>query len=104
MGRGQIGLSAFRCIMRDPLMAGIPLVLETPAADNPLESGELAIWKKEIELLYRIQAMGDEEWAAGEEGVREAWRKVRDEMNPPKERKPKGKGKGKGKQEEEEEE
>jgi AP endonuclease-1 len=84
--------------MLDPLMSGIPLILETPAAENPLEVGELAIWVKEIALLYKIQAIPDEEWTEKEEGIREEWRKVRDVMNPPKEKKPaakKGKGKAK---------
>lgn len=87
-------------------MAGIPLVLETPAADNPLDVGELAIWMKEIELLYRIQSIEDEDWAKEEEGIRESWRIVRDKMNPPKEKAVKGKGKKgkKGKDEEDEEE
>jgi AP endonuclease-1 len=92
--------------MRDPLMAGIPICLETPAADKPLEVGELAVWKHEIELLYRIQRIEDEEWAKEEQGITEEWRKVRDVMNPPKEKKaPGGKGKGKkGKKGESEEE
>lgn len=86
-------------------MAGIPICLETPAADKPLEVGELAVWKHEIELLYRIQRIEDDEWAKQEEGIVDEWRKVRDVMNPPKEKVkagPKGKGK-KGKKEESEE-
>ena len=84
--------------MRDPLMAGIPICLETPAADKPLEVGELAIWKKEIELLYRIQRIEDDAWAQEEKGITDEWRKVRDVMNPPKEKKAAvGKGKPKGK-------
>lgn len=97
--------------MRDPLMSGIPLVLETPAADNPLDVGELAIWTKEIALLYRIQGIEDQEWEKQKEGIVQEWRKVRDVMNPPKEKKPKataaagakGKGKGKGKKKADEE-
>lgn len=94
---GNIGLSGFRQIMRDPLMSGIPLILETPAAENPLDVGELAIWVKEIALLYRIQAIPDDEWAEQEEGIKEEWRKVRDVMNPPKEKKKPAAKKGKGK-------
>lgn len=78
-------------------MSGIPLVLETPAAENPLEVGELAIWVKEITLLYQIQAIPDDEWAEKEETIREEWRKVRDVMNPPKEKKVAAGKKGKGK-------
>lgn len=78
-------------------MSGIPLILETPAADNPLDVGELAIWKKEIALLYRIQAIGDEEWEKEKEGIVDEWRKERDVMNPPKEKKEKKGKAGKGK-------
>ena len=84
-------------------MSGIPLILETPAAENPLEVGELAIWVKEIGLLYRIQAIPDDEWAEQEEGIREDWRKVRDLMNPPKEKKPAAKKGKKGKKGDEDE-
>jgi AP endonuclease-1 len=102
--------------MRDPLMEGIPLVLETPATvGNPLESGELAVWVREIKLLYEIQGIEDEEWFGGgkKEEIEARWRSERDELCPPKEPKEKkvkekkvkgegkvkdkGKGKGKGK-------
>ena len=94
MNSGKIGLTGFRALMRDPLMAGIPICLETPAADKPLEVGELAIWKHEIELLYRIQRIEDDEWAKEEQSITEEWNKLRDQMNPPKEKKPAA-GKGK---------
>lgn len=106
--RGQIGLTAFRELMRDPLMAGIPIILETPAADNPLDVGELAIWMKEIGLLYEIQRIEDAEWPQREKEISVKWRAERDLMNPPKEKGEKGGKKGKkgkkGKDEEEEEE
>ena len=43
LGKGEIGLDAFRFIMNDERMDDIPLVLET--IDD-------SIWKEEIELLY----------------------------------------------------
>ena len=43
LGKGEIGLDAFRFIMNDERMNDIPLVLETIDA---------TIWKEEIELLY----------------------------------------------------
>ncbi|RSH90599.1 hypothetical protein EHS25_001204 [Saitozyma podzolica] len=106
IGLGDIGLTAFRCIMRDPRMSHIPLILETPAADKPLEVGELAVWVKEIKLLYEIQAIPEDEWSAKSVEIEKRWRADRDVMNPPKE--PKGKAKNakkakKGKKDEDEE-
>ncbi|MBU0720856.1 deoxyribonuclease IV [bacterium] len=43
LGKGKIGLDAFRFIMNDERMDDIPLVLETI---------DETIWKQEIELLY----------------------------------------------------
>ncbi|MDD2904690.1 MAG: deoxyribonuclease IV [Sulfurimonas sp.] len=43
LGKGEIGLDAFRFIMNDERMDDIPLVLETI---------DETIWKQEIELLY----------------------------------------------------
>ena len=106
---GCIGLTAFREIMRDPLMAGIPLILETPAANNPLEVGELSLWTKEIHMLYEIQAIEDDEWETKQVEIEARWRAERDELNPPKEKKvkekktPAVKGKGKKKKKDEEE-
>jgi deoxyribonuclease-4 len=34
IGQGQIGLEAFRSLMNDPRLAGVPMVLETPKADS----------------------------------------------------------------------
>ena len=98
LDRGKIGLSAFRCIMRDPLMSGIPLILETPAPDKALEFGDLAIWVREIRLLYEIQEIGDDEWVAREGDIKLRWKEERDLLNPPKppkEKKVKKGGQGK---------
>jgi len=46
LGKGKIGLDAFRFIMNDPRMNDIPLVLET--IDD-------AIWAEEIALLYGME-------------------------------------------------
>lgn len=43
LGKGEIGLSAFKCIMQDERFNDIPLVLETI---------EPEIWPEEIQLLY----------------------------------------------------
>lgn len=43
LGKGEIGLDAFRFIMNDKRMDDIPLILETI---------DETIWKQEIELLY----------------------------------------------------
>jgi deoxyribonuclease-4 len=46
IGKGKIGLDAFRFIMNDQRMDDIPMVLETINSD---------IWKEEIELLYSLE-------------------------------------------------
>lgn len=46
IGKGKIGLDAFRFIMNDDRMNDIPLILET--IDD-------SIWKQEIELLYSLE-------------------------------------------------
>jgi deoxyribonuclease-4 len=45
IGKGNIGLDAFKFIMNDERLDGIPLILETI---------EPSIWKEEIELLYSL--------------------------------------------------
>ena len=47
-GRGQLGLPAFRRILNDPRLRGVPMVVETP---GPVEE-----WKKEIALLRGLVA------------------------------------------------
>ena len=46
IGKGKIGLEAFRYIMNDPRMDDIPLVLETI---------DESIWAEEIKLLYALE-------------------------------------------------
>jgi deoxyribonuclease-4 len=43
LGKGEIGIDAFKFIMRDDRMNDIPLILETI---------DESIWAEEIELLY----------------------------------------------------
>jgi len=45
IGKGKIGLEAFKFIMNDGRLNGIPLILETI---------DPSIWKEEIELLYSL--------------------------------------------------
>jgi deoxyribonuclease-4 len=45
IGRGEIGLEAFRLIMNDRRFDGIPLILETPESER---------WAEEIRLLYSL--------------------------------------------------
>ncbi|HHI87349.1 MAG TPA: deoxyribonuclease IV [Candidatus Cloacimonetes bacterium] len=46
IGKGYIGLDAFRFIMNDRRFDDMPLILETPNGDN---------WNNEITLLYSLQ-------------------------------------------------
>lgn len=46
IGKGTLGLSAFRRIVRDPRLRDVPLILETP--------GGLDAWAAEITLLRRL--------------------------------------------------
>jgi deoxyribonuclease IV len=46
IGKGKIGLEAFRYIMNDPRMDDIPLILETI---------DETIWAQEIKLLYSLE-------------------------------------------------
>ncbi|MEA2104395.1 MAG: deoxyribonuclease IV [Candidatus Cloacimonadota bacterium] len=45
IGKGEIGLAAFRFIMNDTRIDEIPMILETP---------ETEIWEEEIKLLYSL--------------------------------------------------
>lgn len=50
IGKGKIGLNAFRYIMNDPRFDNIPMVLETPASESESNS----IYSEEIKLLYSL--------------------------------------------------
>ena len=47
IGKGKIGVEAFRRLMRDPRFNGIPMVLETPCVSENT-------YKKEIKQLYAM--------------------------------------------------
>jgi deoxyribonuclease-4 len=50
IGKGFLGLDAFRLIMTDPRLKDIPLILETP---------DETLWAQEIELLYQMTMDSD---------------------------------------------
>jgi deoxyribonuclease-4 len=50
IGKGFLGLDAFRLIMKDPRLKDIPLILETP---------DETLWAQEIELLYQMTMDSD---------------------------------------------
>jgi AP endonuclease-1 len=55
IGQGYLGLEAFRVLMNDERLQGLPLVLETPNHDDP------GVWAKEIKLLESLVGMTGEE-------------------------------------------
>ncbi|CAN0067917.1 unnamed protein product [Phaeothamnion confervicola] len=63
IGKGHIGLEAFRYIMNEPRFDGMPLVLETPApgADGTKqgEAAACAHYSEEIRLLHSLAAPGN---------------------------------------------
>ncbi len=63
IGWGYIGLEAFRCIMNDKRLEGLPLILETPSEDENKKEDK-SIWAKEIKLLESLigQAPSDPEF------------------------------------------
>jgi AP endonuclease-1 len=50
LGRGHIGMEAFRSIMNDKRLTGIPLILETPSHDDK----DTSVYKGEIAMLYSL--------------------------------------------------
>jgi AP endonuclease-1 len=105
IGLGEIGLTGFRELVRDPRMAGIPMVLETPS--GPEDGVVSEIWGKEVALLYEIQGVPDSEWETKKGEIEARWRKERDAISPPKAKpvkKTASKAKGKKKKDESESE
>ena len=45
IGHGEIGETAFRMIMRDPRLAGVPKVLETPK-ENDMDAVNLGLLRR----------------------------------------------------------
>ncbi|KAJ3079238.1 hypothetical protein HDU99_000097, partial [Rhizoclosmatium hyalinum] len=50
IGKGKIGIEAFRFIMNDDRFNGMPLILETP--EDP--KNEIALYRKEVAMLYSL--------------------------------------------------
>ena len=50
IGKGKIGIKAFKAIMNDSRFDNVPMILETPAT----EGVEAEVYRKEIELLYSL--------------------------------------------------
>jgi deoxyribonuclease IV len=48
IGQGELGITAFQYIMKDPRFEGLPLILETPLEER---------WPEEIKLLYSFVAL-----------------------------------------------
>ncbi len=44
IGRGQIGLEAFKLIVNDPRLRGVPMVIETPDADKMHKENVQILW------------------------------------------------------------
>jgi len=56
MSRGSLGLDAFRHLMNDPRVQNIPLILETPSFERPVD-----MWGKEIAVLQQLsQAVAEQ--------------------------------------------
>lgn len=48
IGKGKIGIAAFKRLVNDSRFKNIPMILETPVSDkDPL------VYKKEVKLLYK---------------------------------------------------
>jgi AP endonuclease 1 len=50
IGKGRIGMEAFRFIMNDPRFNHIPLILETPVGSEE----DATVYQREIDLLYSL--------------------------------------------------
>ena len=69
--RGTIGLPAFQTILNDPRTQDIPLILETPSFERPVE-----VWGKEIAALNEVSGMKRVGSGAKEESEVETERKI----------------------------
>lgn len=50
IGKGKIGLEAFKFIMNNSAFNDMPLILETPIG----KADDVSIWEREIDLLYSL--------------------------------------------------
>src|SRR5689334_2438880 len=56
MSRGSLGLNAFRHVMNDSRVQNIPLILETPSFERPVD-----VWGKEVAVLQQLSRVVAEE-------------------------------------------
>ncbi|SNX81622.1 related to APN1 - AP endonuclease [Melanopsichium pennsylvanicum] len=80
IGRGEIGLGGFWCVVNDERWHGIPLILETPALGNAI-GGYTAkeaqvkmhqVWYCQIQALYSLRGTKWGQWEAAEEWLARA--------------------------------
>ncbi|KAH9928083.1 xylose isomerase-like protein [Fomitopsis serialis] len=73
IGLGELGLSTFAHVLSDPRTRDLPLILETPAYDEPgtgasrLGKEGMDVWRKEVEVLNRVGS------GEGEQGKMDVW-------------------------------
>ena len=102
---GELGLATFAHILADPRTRGLPLVLETPAYDEPgpgaarLGKEGMDVWRKEVEVLNRLagENVGVERMAEWMAEIREVVRRASGERDA------KGKQVGRGRTRDDEE-
>ena len=87
IGCGFIGLRGFHCLMNDPRLANIPLILETPSEkpdpkDPKKKIEDKSVWTKEIKLLESLIGMDPEgaEYKTLEKELADRGRAEREEM------------------------
>ena len=76
LGEGEIGLDAFRQIMNEDRLRGIPLILETPWGDGSYD--ESNGWAKEIAMLRNL--VGVEEVETKKKGIAKMFEKKAGKM------------------------
>ncbi|TFY64963.1 hypothetical protein EVJ58_g2280 [Rhodofomes roseus] len=76
IGLGELGLATFAHVLSDPRTRDLPLILETPAYDEPGTSASrlgkegMDVWRKEVEVLNRF---GNGVHGEGEEAKMYDW-------------------------------
>ncbi|CAL1705842.1 unnamed protein product [Somion occarium] len=83
IGLGYLSLSTFAHIVVDPRTKNIPLILETPAFDNPGPnvSDGMDVWKKEVDILNRLSNCQDAEDDADAEKLDEWTEEIQEVVN-----------------------
>jgi len=77
IGLGYLGLEAFRVIMNDASLEGLPMILETPTGEDP------GVWAGEIKLLEGLVGLkgGEERFLKMAEELQEKGREERDRVS-----------------------